>query len=140
MNERSFQMQLVSHYEGTENTVTNLNIEVLEDGQWEDFDLNSRSPGFVIFVYAVFTCQHLYLRTNAAERGLLMDHAIGSIHMVTTEDWDLRRLHVRFDVTLVSGRASSDETNHIIGRMKQCPVSRNIRDIAEDKTELRFSY
>ncbi len=68
-----------------------------------------------------------------------MDHANGSIHMVTTEGWDLTRLHIRFDVTLVSGGASSDETDYIIGRMKQCPVSRNIRDIAEDKTELRFS-
>lgn len=139
MNEHSFQMRLVSHYEGTENTVTDLAVEVLEEGQWKDLDLNSRSPGFVIFVYSVFTCQHLYLRTNAAEQGLLMDHANGSIHMITTEDWSLKKLHVRFDVTLVSGSASSDEADYIIGRMKQCPVSRNLRGIAEDKTELSFS-
>ena len=41
------------------------------------FDLNSGSAGFLIFVYAVLNCQHMYMRLNCAERGLLLDTAEG---------------------------------------------------------------
>ncbi len=138
MDERYFQMRLVSQYEGSENNIADLSVEVFEDGAWQAFDLNTRSPGFLIFVYADFTCQHLYLRTNAAERGLILASAKGSIEMVTTEDWDLEKLQINFDVELANGKATSEDVDYIIERMKQCPVSRNIRKGALMKSVVHF--
>jgi hypothetical protein len=139
MSERDFSMRLFSRYEGTENDVTDLRVQVFEDEQWKDFDLNVRSAGFLVFVYAVFTCQHLYLRTNAAERGLQIDAAKGTIHIVTGQDWDLRTLRIAFEVKLRSGKAAQDDVDYIIGRMKQCPVSRNIRELEDEQTVVSFA-
>jgi uncharacterized OsmC-like protein len=134
MGERSFQMRLFSRYEGSENTVADLQVECLEDGEWEHFDLSIRSPGFLIFTYAALTCQHLYLRTNATERGLLIESSEGSIHLITTEDWNLQRLHVRFDVKLTSGNVTTSDVDYIKARMKQCPVSKIIKDVRDVET------
>ena len=138
MNERYFQMRLFSRYEGTENNIAELGVEVLEDGAWQAFDLNTRSPGFLIFVYADFTCQHLYMHTNAAERGLILASAKGSIQMVTTEDWNLEKLQIDFDVELANGKATSMDVEYIIERMKQCPVSKNIRGDVDMATVVHF--
>lgn len=139
MSERNFQMRLSSRYEGAENGIADLRVQVCEEGEWKDFNLNVKSAGFLIFVYSAFSCQHLYLRTNASERGLQIDSATGSIHIVTTEDWDMLRLRVSFDVKLGSGKAAQDDVDYIIGRMKQCPVSRNISDIEDQRTIVNFS-
>ncbi len=138
MNERNFQMRMFSKYEESENTVTELEVELWEDEEWRTFDLNVRSPGFLIFVYADFTCQHLYLRTNAAERGLILESSRGSIHVVTSEDWDLEKVHVSFDAKLASGSATPEDFDYIIGRMKQCPVSKNLSKEATMETVLHF--
>jgi hypothetical protein len=139
MSERNFHMRLSCRYEGSENDIVDLKVQVFEEGEWQDFELNVNTAGFLVFVYAVFACQHLYLRTNAAERRLRIDSATGSIHMMSTEDWDLKRLQVSFDVKLGSGRAAKEDVDYIIGRMKQCPVSRNIRDIEDERTIVDFS-
>jgi uncharacterized OsmC-like protein len=131
-------MRLVSRYEGSENNIADLAVEAFEDGAWQAFDLNTRSPGFLIFVYADFTCQHLYLRTNAAERGLILASAKGSIQMVTTEDWNLEKLQINFDVELANGTATSKDVDYVIERMKQCPVSKNIRGGVDMATVVHF--
>lgn len=46
MSERNFHMRLSCRYEGQENNVIDLRVEVLEEGQWETFDLNVKSAGF----------------------------------------------------------------------------------------------
>jgi len=66
MSERNFQMRLTCGYTEPENTVEHLNVEVLDEGTWKKFDLNTMTPGFDIFIYALFTCQHMYFRVNAA--------------------------------------------------------------------------
>ncbi len=139
MSERNFHMQLSCRYEGSENNVDDLRVQLFEEAEWKDFDLNVKSAGFLIFVYAAFTCQHLYLRTNASERGLQIDSATGSIHMLTSEDWDLQKLRISFNAKLRSGRATKEDVDYIIGRMKQCPVSRNIRNLDDEQTIVNFS-
>ena len=78
MSERTFNMRLKSTYEGTTNTIASLAVEHRVKEEWQPLDLGITSPGFDIFVYAVFTCQHLYFRSNCAERKLLLDSAEGS--------------------------------------------------------------
>ena len=139
MTERSFHMRLFCRYAEAENAVTDLKVDVLTDGQWENLDLHPETAGFLVFVYAIFSCQHLYLRTNCAERGLLLDSAEGAIELVASEDWEVQKLHVNFDISLKSGHPSGDDVSYIIERMKQCPVSRNLKAIPDSETVLRLA-
>lgn len=68
-----------------------------------------------------------------------MEAATGSIYVVTTEYWDLRNLRVDFEVKLRSGRAAQDDVDYIVGRMEQCPVSRNIRGLEHEQTQVSFA-
>jgi uncharacterized OsmC-like protein len=139
MTERSFQMRLFCRYAEPENAVADLKVEVLADGQWENFALNPGTAGFLVFVYAIFSCQHLYLRTNCAEQGLWLDSAEGAIELVASEDWQIQKLHIKFDIRLNSARPSGDDLNYIIERMKQCPVSRNLKLITDSETVVRLA-
>ena len=127
MSERNFNMRMQCTYAGDENAVSGLEVEHLVDGQWQPLGLGETSPGFDVFVYAIFTCQHLYFRVNCAERGLLLDSAEGSIAVGAGEDWTLESLEARFSGRLGSGRAGQDDIDYIVSRMQQCPVSRDIR-------------
>ena len=138
MTERTFDLRLTCVYAEPDNTVTELAVEHYENGAWRPFELGTRTPGFLVFVYAIFTCQHLYLRTNCAERGLILQSAIGSIHLVTTEDWEAMSLRVDFEGRLRQGAASTEAIRYVIERMGQCPVSKNLADIADSRIELRL--
>lgn len=139
MSQRNFQMRLRCRYEGEENKVAALDVEHLVDGRWQALDLGIGSPGFDIFVYAVLTCQHTYFRTNCAERGLVLDSAEGSILIGTDADWEMDTLQVRISASLRSGAVRPGDIDYIVARMKQCPVSSNIREVpgAESSIELR---
>ncbi len=139
MGERIFQMRLFCRYHGPDNAPADLRVENLEGGEWRSLDLNLRSPGFVVFVYGLFSCQHLYLRTNAAQRGLILDFAHGSIEVAAAEDWSIRKRHVHFDAHLKAGAPSASDVSYIVGRMKQCPVSRNLREIPDAVTVVELA-
>ena len=62
----------------------------------------------------------------------------GSIQMVTTEDWNLEKLQIKFDVELANGEATSKDVDYIIERMKQCPVSKNIKGGVDMATVVHF--
>ncbi len=126
MSERVFEMRLQCAYTRPDNTVTDLQVQLLVEGEWKPLALNKGTAGFLIFTYAVFTCQHLYMRTNCAERGLLLNSATGAIRLVADEAWRMQRLHVSFDAVLESGRPDADDIEYITGRMGQCPVSKNL--------------
>ena len=128
MSERNFNMRLKSTYEGDKNAVASLAVEHRIHGQWQPLDLGVASPGFDIFVYAAFTCQHTYFRVNCAERGLVLNSADGIIIIGTDKEWNMENLQVHFSGQLGSGQASQDDIDYIVSRMKQCPVSRNIRE------------
>jgi hypothetical protein len=138
MNERSFRMRLGCNYHQPDNTVADLTIDHLVEGEWQALDLGIGTPGFLVFVYAVFTCQHYYLRTNCAEQGITLLSATGSIDLHTDEEWNMTRLHISFVARTQYGIPSPEATDHISGRMRQCPVSKNTRNVADSKTVVYF--
>ncbi len=116
-----------------------LTVEHEVNGEWQPLDLGLASPGFDIFVYAVFACQHMYFRVNCAERGLVLNSADGSIVIGADQDWNMENLQVHFSGQLGSGRASPDDIDYIVSRMKQCPVSKNIREVPAAKSTVILS-
>ncbi|MDH3281925.1 MAG: hypothetical protein OEQ18_12480 [Gammaproteobacteria bacterium] len=137
MEQRVFELRLSSTLAGPENEPAYLHVEVLHDGTWEPLHLNVKTRGFLIFVNAAFICQHMYLRVNAAERGLLLDAVDGEFTMITSEDWLIRDIHASFQATLRSGHATEADIAFIVERMKACPVSRNLKEPPTD-TRLNF--
>ena len=138
MSERHFRMRLHGEYQEPENSVASLRVEIFAEDAWQVFDLNSGSAGFLVFVYAILNCQHMYLRLNCAERGLLLATAEGYIHVKTTEDWELSDLQLEFSARLRSGLPVQDDLDYIIGRMENCPVSRNLDYRAAGHTRLEL--
>jgi hypothetical protein len=134
VSNRSFSMRLQCTYTGNTNTVDTLEVEHKLANQWQQLDLGITSPGFDIFVYAVFACQHMYFRVNCAERGLVLGSAEGNIHIVTGQDWDMQTLQVNFSGQLDSGEVNPGDIDYIISRMQQCPVSRNLKEIRDYKS------
>ena len=136
MGDRHINMRLRCAYTGEENTIAELEVEHEIEGGWQEFGLAVTSPGFDIFVYSLLHCQHTYFRLNCAERGLILGSAMGSIRVTTDEDWNMRDLQVQMDGRLVSGAANQDDIDYIVGRMRQCPASRNIREPAAARTRI----
>ena len=138
MNERVFRMQMSCEYQEPDNTVARLQLKVFQDREWKAFDLNAGSPGFLVFVYAVFSCQQMHLRLGCVDRGLHLDSASGEIEMVTTEDWMITNLRVAFSAQLKTGEADAKDVETIVQRMKNCPVSRNLTFSPQAETNLEF--
>lgn len=138
MNERRFQLRMSCRYEDPDNTIVDLEAEVLVERRWEAFDPGLRTPGFLLFVYTILTCQHTYFRTNCAERGLRLAEANGSIDLLTGEDWFIRKLHVRFDALLKSGTPTRQDVDYFVERMRQCPVSKNLGEVPDIRTRIQF--
>ena len=129
-------MRMKCSYSGSGNDIASLGVEHVVNGEWENFDLQITSPGFEIFVYAIFTCQHMYMRVNCAERGLQLASSEGSIIVGTDEDWSMDTLKVEFSAKVASGSADQGDIDYIVSRMKQCPVSGNIREVSGAETSV----
>lgn len=138
MSDRYFDLRLSSSYENPDNTVDRLDVEVLDEGEWQKLDLDARSPGFLLFIYGLFACQHLYFRTNAAERGLMLASSQANLKVVTDETWHISSLHVTFRGQLRSGTVTQEAHDYIVDRMGHCPVSSNVRDIDDRSVEVSF--
>lgn len=134
MSVREFSMRLNCTYKGNTNTIENLDVEHKVDEKWQTLDLNIASPGFEVFVYAMFACQHTYFRTNCTECGLVLNSATGNILVGADNDWNMELLLVHFSGLLGSGQASQDDIDYIVSRMKQCPVSLNIKNIPDARS------
>lgn len=127
MSDRHFHLRLDSTYTENENKVDDLNLEVLHEDKWEPLlDLGIRSPGFLLFINALFSCQHLYMRTNCAERNLILQLAHGELQVNASETWEIKDVDVLFNAKLQSGSPSQDDLNYITERMRHCPVSTNL--------------
>ena len=118
--------------------VASLQVKVFQEDEWKAFDLNTGSPGFLVFVYAVLSCQQMHMRLGCVERGLHLDLAGGDIEVVTREDWIITRLRVDFEAHLKEGHASAEDVDTIVQRMKNCPVSRNLTFSPQSETSLVF--
>lgn len=138
MQRHRFEMRLDCHY-AKENSIDSLEVEHLDGNEWKGLELDTLTPGFLIFTYAVFTCQHMFLRANANERNLQMETSRGSILIDAAPDWKIEKLHVSFEATLKSGTPTQDDIDYITGRMQQCPVSKNLGEIADTQTKLILS-
>ena len=138
MADHAFRMRLSCRYQQDDNSVAALDVQNRVEDEWQVFELDFKQPGFLIFVYAILNCQHLYMRTNAAERGLLLDSADASIDVLADEEWLLRKLHVKFEARLRSGSPSQEDIDFIVERMNHCPVSTNLREVPDTRTVLEF--
>jgi hypothetical protein len=138
MNKHIFNLRIIAEYGSTENDITSLEVQVLNETEWEILDLNTMTPGFLIYVYAIFTCQHMFLRTNGTERKLAFTSSRGVLLVETSEDWLLEKVYVSFSVKLVAGEANDDDIDYIVSRMKQCPVSKNLPQDIEIHTSIEF--
>lgn len=126
MNDKDFHLRLGCSYQGIENNIADLSVEVLHDNQWEPLDLSVRSPGFLLFINGLFSCQHLYMRINSAERNLILDSVRGEMQVKAGEYWDIKDVRISFDAKLKSGLPTADDMDYITERMTHCPVSTNL--------------
>ena len=138
MAEREFHLRMSCKYQDPDNSIAALDIEVLTEEGWEVLDLNVRTAGFLLFVYTIFTCQHTYMRTNCAERGLALDATQASIDLVAGEDWIIHKLYSGFSGRLRSGHAAEADVAFIIDRMAHCPVAGNLIEIPDKRINLQF--
>jgi hypothetical protein len=134
VSERNFSMRLKSSYEGDTNTVASLAVEHKVGDQWQPLDLDVASPGFDIFVYAIFACQHRFFRVTCAERKLILNSAAGTIVIGADNSWNMEILKIHFSGQLGSGQVSPGDIDYIVSRMKQCPVSLNIREAPDTES------
>ena len=139
MSKHEFHLRLNCTYESSENKVSVLDVEVFTEHGWRPLELSEASPGFLIYVYSIFTCQHTYLRLNAGENGLIIDSAEGELKLQASEEWLLESIDITFDVKLKSGTATDEKTALIIERMKQCPVSLNLPDYVSVNSSVYFA-
>ncbi len=138
MSKHIFNLRMAVDYGPTENEMTSLQVDVLNDNEWEILDLNTTTPGFLIYVYSIFTCQHMFLRTNAAERKLNFKSSRAEIMVEASDDWLLEKVYVKFIVKLAAGEANDGDTDFIVSRMQQCPVSRNLPKNIDIHTSVEF--
>ena len=110
----------------------------MED-EWVPLVLGPGTPGFDLFVYAIFTCQHRFFRVVCAERKLVLKSADGHIKVGAREDWHIETLQVHFSGQLDNGQSSADDIEAIVSRMKQCPVSKNLAAIPCVETTVSLS-
>jgi uncharacterized OsmC-like protein len=139
MSERRFRLRLACRYGRPDNKIAELAVEIFEGDGWKPFELNLLSPGFQMLLSAAFSCQHLYFRTNCAERGLVLDSADGELEVVTDRDWVIERMHVRFAGRLRSGTPTQEAIDYIVERMGHCPVSANLKPVAERETRVELA-
>jgi hypothetical protein len=139
MSDRHFHLKLHSTYETDENKVKDLAIEVLNNGQWEPLDLGIRSPGFLLYINALFSCQHLYMRANSAECGIELDSADGELLVDTDEGWHLKNITVHFDAHIRRGTPTQANLDYINERLYHCPVSSNLPPDVPMKSTVDFS-
>lgn len=138
MSNRHFHLRLNATYQGSENKIEDLTVEVLHENEWEPLDLNILSPGFLMFITALFNCQHLYMRANSAERDLILSSANGEMQVETTEDWKILDVLVSFSAKLNSGSPKDDDLDYITDRMRHCPVSTNLPQQVNFKNSVQF--
>jgi uncharacterized OsmC-like protein len=138
MSKHIFNLRMAVDYGPTENEIASLQVDVLNENEWETLELNTTTPGFLIFVYSIFTCQHMFLRTNATERKLAFKSSRAELLVETSEDWLLEKVYVKFIVKLSAGEANDDDTDYIVSRMQHCPVSKNLPQGIDIDTSVEF--
>ena len=138
MSDRSFKFRLNCSYTEPDNSIDQLVVETLIDDEWQVLDINAKSPGFQLFNYGLLSCQHLYFRTNATERDLMMSSASAHLAIETDANWNILSMHVEFNGKLKSGSPNEDVIAYIIERMGLCPVSSNMEEVSDSQRSVTF--
>ena len=113
----TFQMLVKSLYKGELNEIDELHVEHLVDDNWQELDLNIKSPGFDIFMYAILTCQQMFFKNNAAEYGLILESSEGLITVIADKHRSIDSLHVDFNGKLKKGTPNDEMLKSITARM-----------------------
>ena len=138
MSTHQFRLRAEFGYNGDDNQLQRLQPEIFTGDGWTALDLGVDSPGFLIFVYSFFICQHTFFHGNCTERGLLLDSADEILELVTGEDWKIERIDVSIHAELRGGSADTGTIASIEQRMRQCPVSINLDEPGDYTIELSF--
>ncbi len=136
---RHFHLKLICSYETEKNDIKDLAIQVLHDNEWEELDLGIRSPGFLLYINALFSCQHLYMRANSAECDLILESSTGEILVNAGEFWNLKDVTVSFNAKIKSGTPTEENINYISERMTHCPVSTNLPENLKMHISVNFT-
>lgn len=139
MSMRKFQFRLFAQYESQENTVTHLLFEHQVGHEWREYDPANHAAGFLMLLYAILNCQHMYFRVNAAERGLQLRSANAKMEVETNSDWEMQKLHIHIAGDLVAGTPTADDEAYIVERMAHCPVSVNLAVIPDSQTSVQLA-
>jgi len=126
MPDKHFNLKLHATYSDDKNSIDALSIEVKTADGWQDLALDIRSPGFMLYINGLFSCQHLYMRTNSAECDVVLDSAEGELNVITNDIWEIQHAEINFEVKIKSGTVSDSDHAYIVERMKHCPVSSNL--------------
>lgn len=126
MSDRHYHLKLHSSYQTDENKIEDLTLEVLHDGKWEPLEIDNRSPGFLLYINALFSCQHLYMRANSAECGIELASADGELIVDTDENWHIQNIQIHFDARICNGSPTPANLEYIHERLYHCPVSSNL--------------
>jgi hypothetical protein len=138
MTDKQFHLRLTASYKDAVNDLQDLTVEVQKEDQWENLELDIYSPGFLLFINGLFSCQHLYMRTNAAECDVQLESATGELYIETDENWEIKRAEVAFVAKLRSGEVTDENLDYIIERMHHCPVSSNLPEQLLLQVSVRF--
>ncbi len=136
---RHFHLKLICSYETEKNDIKDLAIQVLHDNEWEELDLGIRSPGFLLYINALFSCQHLYMRANSAECDLILESSTGEILVNAGEFWNLKDVTVSFNAKIKSGTPTEENIYYISERMTHCPVSTNLPENLKMHISVNFT-
>ena len=138
MAEHRFQLRATFGYGGDDNKIEDISAEILTEDGWSALDLKLSSPGFLIFVYSFLICQHTYFRANCTESGLLLDRTELDLLLVSGGDWKIDQVRVAIKASLRGGEAKREIVDYIESRMRQCPVSINLKEPADYRINLEF--
>jgi len=133
-----FKIRSQSKYQNSSNEIASLTLEIFQDNQWQELILDNQSGGFLLFINGLFSCQHLYMRTNCAERDLVLFSSKGTLEVTANKVWQIKKLSVHFDIYIETGTPSDEDTAYIIERMHHCPVSANFLYKKKVKNSLCF--
>ena len=136
---RTFRFRLNSTHIDPGNAVATLHVEQWTEEAWHPFNLGIQTPGFLIFSYSCFICQHTSLRINAAEFGLPLAFMSGTFSLSTTQSWKIQSIHTDFEVYLNADTMPDvEDHNELIRRINHCPVSRNLEPSVSKHIQLAF--
>ena len=138
MAQHRFQLRATFAYSGDDTQIDHISARVLTGDGWVALDLSLATPGFLTFVYSFLVCQHTYFHANSTESDLQLERAELELLLVAGDDWRIKSVDLRIEARLRGGEASAEKRDYIESRMRQCPVSINLKEPEDYRIEIDF--